>query len=76
MTNGSLPAPDPSVSTAAITIADSGRRSTAAIAAAMPTAIAGVIENPGSWPAISPATAPRNSPGKVGPPRKLPSESE
>jgi hypothetical protein len=40
----------------------------------MPTATAGMIENPGSFPARRPAAAPRNSDGNTGPPRKPPSE--
>ena len=43
-------------------------------AAAMRTATAGVSENPGRSAARSPAAAPRNNAGNVGPPRKFPSE--
>ena len=43
-------------------------------AAAISTATAGVSENPGRCAASRPPAAPMNRAGKVGPPRKLPSE--
>src|SRR3954469_15508710 len=74
MTSGSAPAPELAVRSAASTTADSGSLNTDATAAPIPTATAGVIEYPGNWAAIRPPAAPRNRAGKVGPPRKLPSE--
>jgi DNA-binding CsgD family transcriptional regulator len=62
------------VSSRAMTVADSGSRRTDTAAAAISTATAGVSENPGRCAASSPPAAPRNKAGKVGPPRKLPSE--
>ncbi len=44
------------------------------VVAAISTATAGVSENPGRCAVSRPAAAPRNRPGKVGPPQKLPSE--
>ena len=74
MMSGPEPAPDPPVRSTASTTAESGRFRTETTAAPMPTATAGVIEKPGRCEAITPAVAPRNSAGNVGPPRKPPSE--
>ena len=63
------------MSSVASTTAESGSRSTAAIAAPIPTATAGVKVNPGRREAMIPPAAARNSAGNTGPPRKLPSES-
>jgi hypothetical protein len=74
MISGPAPGPELLVSTTARTVADNGRRSAATTAAPTPTATAGVRSNPGSFAAMRPAAAPRNSAGNTGPPRKLPSE--
>ena len=74
MISGSAPVPDLTVSNVASTTADSGSRSTATVAAPIPTATAGVSEKPGRCEATTPAAAPRKIAGNVGPPRKLPSE--
>src|SRR6185503_5301831 len=68
------PGPAPEVRRAAITTADSGRRSTDTTAALIPTPTAAVSENPGRWDAMTPPAAPRKIAGKVGPPRKPASE--
>ena len=63
------------VNTVPTTTALSGSRKIVTMPAAMPTATATVIGNPGRCDIMIPAAAPRNIAGKVGPPRKLPSEN-
>src|SRR5262249_40076620 len=75
MISGPEPEPAGAVSRDAIITADNGRRRTHTVAAAMQTATPGVVGNPGRCDAMIPAAAPRNNAGKVGPPRKLPSDS-
>src|SRR3954451_19418376 len=74
MIKGSDPAPEFTVNNVASTTADSGSLSTATTAAPRTTATAGVVSKPGSCAANSPAAAPRNIAGNVGPPRKVPTE--
>ncbi len=74
MIRGPAPTPAVDVSSTPSTAPANGSLSTDVTAAPMPTATAGVRENPGSWAAIKPPAAPRKKAGNTGPPRKLPSE--
>ena len=76
MISGSTPAPALAVSTVPITTAVRGKRSTAATPQAMPTPTPASNGMPGSRENMIPAATPRNIAGNVGPPRKLPNESE
>ena len=74
--SGVTPAPALPVSSVATTTADNGRRRMATVPAPIPTATAAASGNPGRCDAMSPPAAPRKMAGKVGPPRKAPSERE
>jgi hypothetical protein len=74
MISGAVAIPALEVSSRVMMVADSGSSRMDTAAAAISTATAGVSENPGRCAASSPAAAPMNRAGKVGPPRKLPSE--
>src|SRR6266516_998616 len=74
MISGATPGPALEVRSSATTTDDSGSRRIDTTPAPIKTATAGVSEKPGRCPARRPPTRPRNSAGKVGPPRKLPSE--
>ena len=74
MINGPAPAPLPLTSIVASTTAESGSCSIDTTPAPIPTAIAPVRSNPGRWEARRLAAAPMSIAGKVGPPRKLPSD--
>ena len=74
MITGICSMPDePSINTTSTTDV-TGSRSTAVVADAMPIASPAVAPSPGSGATSTPSTAPRKIAGKVGPPRKLPSE--
>ena len=68
------PTPACDTRTSVITTDESGSLRTAAQPAGISAATAGVCASPGRCAASTPALAPRNSAGKAGPPRKLPSE--
>src|SRR5262249_46957962 len=72
--NGATARPAFAASSVAIITEVRGRRSTDTQTAPTRAAIAWVSAYPGRCSAISPATTPRKIAGKVGPPRKLPSE--
>jgi hypothetical protein len=57
------------------TAAETGSGRIAAVAAAMPAAIAGPMPYPGRPLSSAPAAAPRNSAGKIGPPRSVASDT-
>src|SRR5437762_3841547 len=74
MINGARDSPALDDRSNAITTDDRGSRKIETTPAPIKTATAGVSEKPGRCPARRPPTRPRNNAGKVGPPRKLPSE--
>src|SRR5215475_7440833 len=74
MISGEVESPPLETSSRVMTVAERGSLRIDTVVAAISTATAGVSENPGRWAASRPAAAPRNMAGKVGPPRKLPSE--
>ncbi len=67
-------APLPSSRTTSTTLL-TGSLSAQVAAAAMPAARPGTTPSPGSGANSTPAAAPRNSAGKIGPPRRLPRQS-
>src|SRR5215471_4286289 len=74
MISGAVASPALETITRVMTVAERGSLRMDTAVAAISTATAGVSENPGRWAASRPAAVPRNRAGKVGPPRKLPSE--
>jgi hypothetical protein len=52
-----------------------GRPSMAQVIAPTPMAAPAIVGSPGRWERATPPTAPRNIPGKVGPPRNALNEA-